>query len=212
MDTDALIKVLAADSRRPAVSLSAMWTGAAGVSAAFAAAVVYGALGPRPDLAAAAETARFLLKPAMALTLAAGAFALVRALSRPGASWRKVITLVAVAPALLALAVLAELFVLPSSAWATSLMGANSLACLASITLIGAGPLIVFLAALRRGAPTMPAFAGAAAGLLAGAIAACFYAVHCTDDSPLFVATWYTAAILGLAAIGAAAAHRFARW
>jgi hypothetical protein len=212
MDTDALIKVLAADRRRPAVSLSAMWLGAVGVSAAFAAVVVYGVLGPRADLAAAAETARFLLKPAAAITLAVGAFALVRALSRPGVSWRKAMPLIAAAPALLALAVIAELAVLPSSAWAASLLGANSLACLASITLIGTGPLIVFLAALRHGAPTMPAFAGAAAGLLAGAIAACFYAVHCTDDSPLFVATWYTTAILGLAAIGAAAARRFARW
>jgi hypothetical protein len=46
----------------------------------------------------------------------------------------------------------------------------------------------------------------------AGGIAASFYAVHCTDDSPLFVATWYTIAIAGLALVGAAAADRLARW
>ena len=33
--------------------------------------------------------------------------------------------------------------------------------------------------------------------VLAGGIAATLYAAHCTDDSPLFVATWYTIAIAG---------------
>jgi hypothetical protein len=66
--------------------------------------------------------------------------------------------------------------------------------------------------ALRRGAPAKPAAAGAVAGMLAGGIAATFYAAHCTDDSPLFVATWYTIAIAGLALAGAAGARRFARW
>jgi hypothetical protein len=47
---------------------------------------------------------------------------------------------------------------------------------------------------------------------VAGGIAATFYAAQCTDDSPLFVATWYTIAIAGLALIGAATADRFAHW
>jgi hypothetical protein len=68
------------------------------------------------------------------------------------------------------------------------------------------------LLALRQGAPTRPGVAGAAAGLLAGGIAATFYAAHCTDDSPLFVATWYTLAIGALALLGAAVGQRFLRW
>ena len=80
------------------------------------------------------------------------------------------------------------------------------------IPLIGIGPLAIFLAALRHGAPTRPALAGAVAGLLAGGIAATFYAAHCTDDSPLFVAIWYPIAIAGLALIGAVAAHLCVRW
>jgi hypothetical protein len=78
--------------------------------------------------------------------------------------------------------------------------------------LIGLGPLAVFLAALRHGAPTRPRLAGAVAGLLAGGIAATFYAAHCTDDSPLFVATWYSIAIAGLVALGAICGRRVARW
>ena len=84
--------------------------------------------------------------------------------------------------------------------------------CLTFIPLIGLGPLGLFIAALRYGAPTRPGLAGAVAGLAAGGLAATFYAAHCTDDSPLFVATWYTIAIAALALVGAVAARRFARW
>ena len=73
------------------------------------------------------------------------------------------------------------------------------------------GPLAIFIYALRHGAPT-PARAGAIAGILAGGIAATFYAAQCTDDSPIVVATWYTIAIAGLALVGAVAADRYARW
>ncbi len=212
MDTSGLIKVLAADTRRPTASLSSVWWGAAGVSAAFAAVVFYATLGPRPDIAAAAETARFLFKFAVTITLAASAFGLARALSRPGEAWRKVMPFLAAAPALLAIAVMSELVLAPPETWSARLLGVNGLSCFASIVLIGFGPLAIFLMVLRHGAPTSPAVAGAVAGLLAGGIAATLYAAHCADDSPLFVATWYTIAIAGLALVGAASANRLARW
>ena len=44
-------------------------------------------------------------------------------------------------------------------------------------------------ASRRAGASVL---AGAVAGLAAGGVAATLYAAHCTDNSPLFVATWYT--------------------
>ncbi len=53
---------------------------------------------------------------------------------------------------------------------------------------------------------------GAAAGLLAGAIGAALYATHCPDDSPLFVATWYTLAIGFVVGLGALAGSRLLRW
>jgi hypothetical protein len=37
------------------------------------------------------------------------------------------------------------------------------------------------------------------------------YAAHCTDDSPLFVATWYTLATALVTAIGALLGVRFLR-
>jgi hypothetical protein len=67
------------------------------------------------------------------------------------------------------------------------------------------------LIGLRQGAATRPALSGAAAGLMSGGLAATVYAAHCTDDSPLFVATWYSIGIAGLTVVGAAAGSRVLR-
>jgi hypothetical protein len=210
MKTDDLIKALAADTALPARPLARTWLITGAAAALLAAVVFFATIGPRPDIADAAQTVRFLLKPMLTLILAATAFAALSTLSRPGARPNSV--LLAAAPALLALAVIAELAVLPAEAWRVNLVGTNALVCLTYIPLIGIGPLAAFLLALRHGAPTRPTLAGAVAGLLAGGVAATLYALHCPDDSPLFVATWYTLAIAGLAVIGALAAPRIARW
>jgi hypothetical protein len=68
------------------------------------------------------------------------------------------------------------------------------------------------LVGLRHGAPTRPAVTGAIAGLLSTGLAATLYASHCTDDSPLFVATWYTIAAALVTAIGALAGPRVLRF
>jgi hypothetical protein len=212
MDTNQLIKVLAADSQRSPVPLSRVWWSAAGLAGTLAALLVFATLSPRSDIVVAAETSRFLFKLVFALALVSSAFGVIRALSRPGEGWRKAMPYLAAAPALLATAVIIELLVLPPDAWSVGMMGANGPACLISLLLIGLGPLAVILATLRHGAPTRPTVAGTVAGLLAGGITAIFYTIHCPDDSPLFVATWYTIAIASLAIIGAAAGRRLIRW
>lgn len=212
MDTNELIKTLSVDARPTATSLSNTWGRAVALAVLLAGTVFFAALGLRPDIAAAAETLRFLFKFVVAFTLAVSAFGIARTLSRPGEDWRQAVPYMAVAPVLLSIAVVAEFFALPPEAWRAAAIGTNNLVCLIYIPLIGIGPLGIFLWALRHGAPTRPALAGAVAGLLAGGISAAFYAAHCTDDSPLFVAIWYTTAIAGLAVIGAIAGIRFARW
>ena len=211
MDTSELISVLAADTTPPSATLSTVWWGAAGIAIAIAAAAFFAMLGPRSDIATAAETPRFLFNFVFTITLAVSAFGCVRALSRPGEAWRKAISYLAPAPALIAMAVVVELLTLPSHAWWWAMVGTDSMVCLTYITLIGVGPLAIFLLALRHSAPTKPTLAGAVAGLLAGGIASTFYATHC-HDSPLFVATWYMIAIAGLAILGAAGASWLARW
>lgn len=212
MDTNELIRALAADARRPSTSLSTVWWGAAALAVAVAAAVFLATIGPRPDIAAAAVTLRFLFKLVVMLTLAGGAFSALRALSRPEGNLRKALPLLIAALVLQVAAVVVELLAVPPETWPEKMIGTSNVYCLILIMTIGLGPLSILLLALRRGAPANPVMAGAVAGLLAGGIAATIYVAHCTDDSPLFVATWYTIAIAGLAAIGAASASRLARW
>jgi hypothetical protein len=212
MDTNELIKVLAVDARPRAAPLAATWWGAAAIAVAIAAGVFFATIGPRPDIAEASGTLRFLFKFVVTAALAASAFGVARSLSRPGEDWRRALPLLAIAPVLMAIAVIAELIAVPPEAWQARAIGTNSMVCLFYIPVIGIGPLGVFLLVLRHGAPTRPAMAGAVAGLVAGGIAAIFYATHCTDDSPLFVAIWYTIAITGLALAGAAGASRLTRW
>jgi hypothetical protein len=80
------------------------------------------------------------------------------------------------------------------------------------VPLLAILPLAASIYSLRRAAPAHPAQAGAVAGLASGALAAAIYALHCTDDSPLFVGVWYTLAVLIVSAVGALAASRLARW
>ena len=212
METNELIRALASDARLRAAAPSSVWWGAVGLAIALAAVIFFTTLGPRSDIATAAETPRFLFKFVVTITLAVSAFGLVRVLSRPEETSRRAILYLATAPALVIMAVIVELFLVPQDAWSAKLVGTNSVMCLTYIPLMGIGPLATFLLALRHSAPAKPTLAGGVAGLLAGGIAATFYAAQCTDDSPLFVATWYTIAITSLALVGAVGAHRFTRW
>jgi hypothetical protein len=66
--------------------------------------------------------------------------------------------------------------------------------------------------AVRGLAPTCPRRAGVAAGILAGAIGAIGYSLHCPEASIAFVAVWYTAGITLAGVIGAALGPLVLRW
>jgi hypothetical protein len=211
MKTKQLIQALAADQRRMAPVWSVL------IAALLAAAVLSGLifwvrLGPRPDIAAVATDTRFLFKFAVTLLLAATAIAAALRLARPGAATAYWLLALAAAPALLVFGVIVELSVTPSSTWAARLVGDNWAYCLTYVPLFSLPLLAAALVAMRHGAPTRPALAGAVAGLLAGGLGAALYAAHCTDDSPLFVATWYTIAIGGVTLLGALLGRYVLRW
>jgi hypothetical protein len=211
MDTAKLIEALKADAGRQPAPMARVWTIAAVVAIVIAAVVFFSALGMRPDFDAAAETMRFQFKFVVTLALLVTAGAALFALARPGAgTWR--MWLLLLAPALVITAAIVEMMVMPADTMRARWMGTNSMVCLSFIPLIGLGPLAAFLVGLRHGAPTRPALAGAVAGLVAGGLAATLYAAHCIDDSPMFVATWYTLAIAILAVLGAIGGRLFARW
>ena len=99
-----------------------------------------------------------------------------------------------------------------SITWLPRLIGKNWWFCLTVIPSLSIVPLTAFFWALRRAAPADPGLAGALAGLSAGAIAATPYASHCTDDSPLFVITWYSLAIGLVTLVGYFAGRRWLAW
>lgn len=212
MDTESLIRGLAKDSRLATPGMATVLAAALAVAAVAGGFVFFAALGPRPDIAAAAETPRFLFKFVLTLTLAASAAAALLVSSRPGASLGAAKLALAAAPLLALAALLVELATVPPADWGTRWIGKNILICLTFIPLIGLGPLGILLWAMRRGAPTRPRLSGALAGLVAGGISASFYAAHCTDDSPFFVVTWYTLAIAVLVLVGSFAGGRLLRW
>lgn len=212
MKTDDLIRVLAADSEHRATPFSATMTIAL-ICGSVASMIVFALwMGPRPDFVSALASPRFPFKVFVVAVLALAAIGLVSRAGRPGARlfpW----ALVAISSvALLLASAVAELLVLPSNAWLSSLNGTNRLLCLALIPGLAALPLFAAIMGLRYGAPRRPAVAGGIAGLAAGAIGATLYALYCNNDSPLFVATWYSVAIALVVIVGTIAGSRSLHW
>ena len=174
-------------------------------------AVLLIALGVRPDIIAALATWRFDLKWVVTLTLAIAATWLALQLSKPTAKLQYAARLLLLPAMVLIAAVISELATIPSSAWLAR-MGTNGSMCVVNIIFLSALPFAALLFALREGAPASPAFAGAAAGLLAGAVAAAAYVLHCTEDSPLFVAVWYVLAIGLVTLVGLLLGRHVLRW
>ena len=61
-------------------------------------------------------------------------------------------------------------------------------------------------------APTRPALAGAASGLLAGALGALVYALHCPEMAAPFLGIWYLLGMLIPAVVGAMVGPLLLRW
>jgi hypothetical protein len=212
MKTDDLIRALAADSKptgpRPAMAL------ALAVACGFAVSAVLFVLwvGLRPHLGAAMMSLPFMLKPLEMGLLVVAAAVIVLRLAQPGQSPRAAMLLAAAAPAIMVAALAYELMMVPRSEWLVRLAGTHWYVCVTNMVLLALPMLAAILFGLRFGAPTRPALAGAAAGLLSGALSATLYISHCPDDSPIFVAAWFTLAIAIATCIGALAGARILRW
>lgn len=212
MKTEKLIEALVQDIARPQRSTAKRMLGATVLGVLVAGPMFVLTLGIRSDIGSAFETWRFVLKPVLSLVCVACAWWACLHLSRPEVRWRDVAPWIAVPPALLAVAVLYELATMPPGQWYDLAVGRYARICLTAIPLLSIVPLIALLIALRAGAPRSPATTGAIAGLLAGGLSAALYATHCPDDSPLFVAIWYTLAVGLVTLTGALAGRRVLRW
>jgi hypothetical protein len=212
MDTDRLIQTLAADNahrERPVGLVLAM---AMLVAAPFSLAMFFMELGIRPDVMTAMRNPFFDLKFLVTLAVAIPAIAISIHLSRPEVSPKGWAWLLLIPVGLLGIGIAGEMMAPQRLPMMTRLVGSNSRVCMMAIPLLSLPLLAAALIGLRHGAPTRPAIAGAFAGLLSAGLAATLYASHCTDDSPLFVATWYTLATALVTAIGALAGSRVLRF
>lgn len=212
MKTDNLIRAMTSDLAVSRTSVELRFA-AALVPGVLAALFLFAiALGPRPDFMAATGDVRFIFKFVVTLLLGLSSVLLVWRLARPGAPARLQTVVLAIVPVILAAGVIMELIMLPRPLWTARLIGTNGALCLISIPSFALPMLIAAIFALRHGAPTRPALAGAVAGLFAGALAAAIYAAHCPDDSPLFVALWYSLGIAIVAAAGGVIGRIALRW
>jgi hypothetical protein len=212
MNTDDLVKVIAEDGAAKPPSVPARVGVALAIGALVAGALFVQSLGVRPDVGEALQTWRFAAKVAIVLASFLTALWVTTRLSHPDAGQRRTLAVLSLPVLMLAFAIGWELATSPASSWSGRAIGSNSRLCLVSIALMAVAPLVTLLVALRAGAPQSPATAGAVAGLLAGSLAATLYAVLCVDDSPLFVALWYTLPVAAIALAGAAAGSRVLRW
>ena len=168
--------------------------------------------GVRPDLREALSWPMFWVKLLFPAAVAVAGFVAVQRLARPGVPLGKA-GLAMVLPVLLvwALALLAWSGA-PADTRAELLWGSTWRACVFSIALMALPVFAAAMVALRSLAPTRPAWAGAAAGALAGGAGAAVYALHCPELAAPFLAVWYVAGMGLPVLLGAVLGPRLLRW
>ena len=212
MDTEQLIRSLAADNSHHARPVGYVLMLALLAAAPVSLLIFFAELGVRPDIMTAMHNPFFDLKFAVTLALAISAIAVALHLSRPEASLRGFGWYLLIPAGLLVAGISGEMMMPQRAPMMTRLVGNNSKFCMTFIPAISLPLLLAALLGLRHGAPSRPALSGAIAGMLSAGLAATLYASHCTDDSPLFVATWYTLATALVAALGALMGSRMLKY
>lgn len=211
MKTDDLISALAADSRTEPPLKAFLWPALA-LALAVAVLAVWVALGFRDDLLASLGDLFSVMRFVLTAALGGLGVRLALVLARPeGRSLARLWPVAVPVAAALGLLVLAYGST-PAEGRQMALVGKTMTTCLVTIPLLSVLPVAAILAGLRRGATTSPALAGFAAGLGGSGLAAMAYALHCTEDSPLFYVTWYGLAIGGVTLAATLIGARVLRW
>ena len=168
--------------------------------------------GLNPNMGTMATHPAFATKMLWLLALAVFSGRGLLRLSRPGMNAGS--TFWGLALALLAMGCLGLIQSLQASPGSrmTLWMGDSWQTCTLSILVLSLPVLGALLWALRQLAPTHPALAGAAAGAMAGCVAAGFYSLHCTETTFAFFTAWYGGGMLVVSALGALLGSRLLRW
>lgn len=169
-------------------------------------------LGFNRGIAQFAPAPMFWIKLAYCAALALMALALAARLARPGARFGAVAALLG-AP-LLAMWLLAAIALAGATGAEREALvfGTTWRACPFNIAALSLPLFAALLWAMKGLAPTRPAMAGAAAGLLSGAAAAVLYCLHCPELGAPFLGLWYPLGMLMPAAAGALLGPLVLRW
>ncbi len=213
MKTDDLIAALsrqaeAVDPRTPIRRL--LLASLIGVAAALP--LMLWRLGINPGLAGDAQAPMFWIKWGFVVLVVGASAVLVARLARPGVDVHH--AALAVAAPLVALWGLAAavLFAAAPAERMPLVMGSSWSSCPLNIALLSLPALVLLLGAVRTLAPTRLRLAGAATGLLAGALGTLAYLLHCPELEAPFLAIWYVLGMATPAVIGAVIGPRVLRW
>ena len=213
MKTEQLMDLLAADASPVDPSAHDKRMGLTFAVGTAAAALIAGqAWGWRTFDAQDLATAMLWLRWAFCLAVIAVAWQAVDRLARPGRSVQGLVPRVALPFGLMMMLGLAQILAADPQDRLDLLMGSTALECPGNIAMVSSPVFLASLWVMARRAPTRPAWAGAAAGLLAGGIGALGYTFHCTELAAPFLSIWY---VLGMAiptVLGALIGTRLLRW
>ncbi|MGA6108880.1 DUF1109 domain-containing protein [Pseudomonas solani] len=197
MKTDDLISMLAAGNPAPPRAPSARRFALALFCGLLGALLLMACLfGVRKDLAEVAATPLFWAKVALPAALVLGALWASGRLARPGVAVGARWAAIGVPVALVWAASLVLLAALPAGDRLAQVLGTTWRTCPLNIALLSVPAFIAVLWAIRGLAPTRLRLAGAAGGLLAGALATLVYCLHCPEMAVPFWGVWY---VLGMA-------------
>lgn len=213
MKTEELISLLATNTDRiPRYTIERRFALALAIGLQASTLLMVLTMGLRPDFMQAIGGLEFWLKLAFSACLAVGGGMAIGRLSRPGVrlgfSW------VAIAVPLLVVWVAAFVDLLDTGPEQrlSLLLGSSWKSCPWNIAALSVPLFIATFWCVKGLAPTRLVLAGAASGLLSGALSASVYALHCPESAAPFVGVWYVLGITIPAIVGAWLGPRLLRW
>ncbi len=213
MHTDELVRMLSTGLEPvPTGAARQRWSVALMLSMPIAFAWMWWSLGLLPTLSTTVTSPMFWLKLGLpSVLLIAGLLAATR-LARPGARLGHTPWLIGTPLVLIWALAAFSLIDAPPNTRQALLYGDSWQMCPFLIAELSVPTFIAGLWAMRGLAPTYLRRAGAAAGLLAGAVGALVYALHCPELAAPFIGLWYVLGIALPAAFGACLGPRLLRW
>lgn len=214
MKTSELIAVLADTGSSPvrprhAGAMVALGALAGGIAALALLALWLGVSPISPVLAAR----WFWMKAGYSLALAMAGWIVLARLARPGATGAtRGLAVAILAVGIMAMMAFRTATAAPPGTGTAIWLGATWKVCPWRIVALAAPLYVAVVWVLRSLAPTRLMASGAAAGLLAGGLAAAIYGLYCRETAAPFVAAWYSLGVAAAAALGALMGPRLLRW